>query len=212
MIFERFGQVADEVGGGKRGWGLGLGIVKKLVEVCGGEIRVNSIPGAGSTFTCILPFKASEPVADMKSGEALSGKTLSGTDSYRILLAEDNNTNAMLAKQVLKKKGFVVDRVQDGKEVLKALENNCYDLILMDVHMNEQNGVETSRLIRASRASYSAIPIIALTAQSFTKEMETCKAAGMNAFVSKPFSQQELFTAIDDVMAGSFHADNQDMP
>ena len=118
-----------------------------------------------------------------------------------VCLLHISNTNAKLALQVLKKRGFHVDRVKDGVEVLEALEQAPYDLILMDVQMIAQDGVETTRMIRAADTTYANIPVIALTAQSFKGEKTACQKVGMNAYVSKPFTATELFQAIDGVMS-----------
>ena len=120
----------------------------------------------------------------------------------RVLIAEDNNTNAKLALQVLKKYNYYVCRVNDGLEVLDILEKETFDIILMDVQMAQMDGIETSKIIRLSGKKYSNIPIIALTAHSFKGERNICVESGMNSYLGKPYKPQELFNSIAKTMAG----------
>ena len=117
-----------------------------------------------------------------------------------ILLAEDNMINAMLATQVLTRKGFTIDHVVNGELALEALEKRQYDVVLMDIQMPVMNGINTSKAIRELSGIKSRIPIIAMTAHSLVGEMQNCYSAGMNSYVTKPFKPNELCTAIIEVL------------
>ena len=114
----------------------------------------------------------------------------------RVLLAEDNAINAMLAKQVLEKGGFTVTHVTNGMQVLEVIEREVFDVILMDIQMPVMNGITATEKIRALKGPLAKIPVVAMTAHSLYGEMQNCYNAGMNGYVSKPFRPDTLFAAI----------------
>ncbi len=177
------------------GTGLGLNIVYRLVMLMEGSIEAESEVNKGTCFTVRIPFRKAEPVAV----EAADGKAdpATGNRKYRILLAEDNVINQKITMINLRNLGHTVDLAVNGNEAWRLYNENPYDIILMDIQMPEMDGIEVTRLIRqfeASNPSKARTRIVALTANILQQDMEYCLAEGMDAYISKPFS-------IDDVIA-----------
>jgi len=201
LIFQRFTQANNQIHKTFGGTGLGLNIVKNLIELFGGDITVESELNCGTSVIVIVPFEIDKQVR-IPQTDALPYKLTPWNEKpLHILLADDNNTNAKLAKRILEKKNCTVVHVRDGLEVLSALDVATYDLILMDVQMINLDGIETTRIIRARKSADKNIPIIALTAHSFVGKIDICAGAGMNDYVSKPFSPDQLFNSIGKVFA-----------
>jgi CheY-like chemotaxis protein/anti-sigma regulatory factor (Ser/Thr protein kinase) len=193
-IFGDFQQATDETSGLRGGTGLGLSIVKQFVELQGGTLIVNSKPGKGSTFGFTLTFrKATAQItetAQTDNGVEIAGRS----ESIRILVAEDIPLNQLLIKIILKDFGWDADIAGNGKIAIEKLQENKYDIILMDLLMPELNGFEATEQIRGKMNSQ--IPIIALTADVTTVDVEKCKAVGMNDYISKPVDEKLLYTKI----------------
>lgn len=193
-IFERFTQGEESTTRTFGGTGLGLNIVKQLVELQKGEVHVKSTLNRGSEFFFTLSYKKS----NAREAEI---KTVSNNDlgNLKILLCEDNVLNQKLAKSVINNFGFDLDIAQNGEEGIELLSQNEYDLVLMDLQMPVKDGYQTTEYIR--NEMNSAIPIIAMTAHSLVGEQERCYKVGMNAYVPKPFKQSVLLKAIKTVMS-----------
>ena len=197
LIFQNFKQANPSIHRQFGGTGLGLSIVKQLVELQGGKIEVHSVLGQGTRFKVSLPFealnladsyqtKSNEPSPPPLKQEALF-------EGFRILVAEDNSMNQKLIGRILKDWGCHYDIAQDGLEALDLLEQNSYDLILMDLHMPRLDGCEATEQLRNKTGNPNQHkPIIALTAAALLDEKNRVLEAGMNEFVSKPFSPKML--------------------
>ncbi|RYJ45008.1 ATP-binding protein [Flavobacterium beibuense] len=196
-IFERFTQAEESTTRRFGGTGLGLNIVKQLVELMDGELGVKSTLGKGSEFYFILDFDKTcesgtieEKVEEKQPAESLG--------SLSIMLCEDNILNQHLAKNIIKGFGFDIDIANNGQEGIDLLAKNNYDLILMDLQMPVKDGYQTTVFIREELKNN--VPIIAITAHSLIGEQQKCFDLGMNAYVSKPFKQHELLEKIYEVM------------
>ncbi|AWK05603.1 hypothetical protein HYN56_15705 [Flavobacterium crocinum] len=192
-VFERFTQGEESTTRTYGGTGLGLNIVKELVELQNGEIHLKSELNKGSEFYFILKYKKSKAVES--SAKPLSQNNLG---KLKILLCEDNVLNQKLAKSVISSFGFDLDIAQNGDEGIELLSQNEYDLVLMDLQMPVKDGYQTTEYIR--NEMNSNIPIIAMTAHSLVGEQERCYKVGMNAYVPKPFKQVTLLKTIKTVL------------
>ena len=202
-IFEAFSRERTSTVSGVDGAGLGMGIVKKLVELMNGEIAVESSLGEGSKFTVTLPCRiSSKEEAQAKCAVIDIDKTL--LSGKRILLAEDNDINAEIAIELLSDEGLCVERAKDGVDCVEKLEkasDGYYDVIIMDIQMPVMNGYEAATEIRRLDDKAKAnIPIIALTANAFSEDKDNAIKAGMNDHVSKPIDMNVLLPAIQKLL------------
>jgi signal transduction histidine kinase/DNA-binding response OmpR family regulator len=196
-VFESFVQAGNDTTRKYGGTGLGLTIVKSIVELQEGKISLSSMPGQGSTFAVSLRFDKTEQT-QLKSSFDIemngSGESIKGAS---VLVVEDNAVNQLLVKKVLTKFGCKTDVAINGLKAIESLKTGKYDVILMDIQMPEMDGYEATRLIRTTfPAPVCNIPIIAMTAHAFHTEIEKSSAAGMNDYISKPFKQEVLFAIL----------------
>ena len=188
-IFERFEQAETSTTRLYGGSGLGLNIVKKLVALYGGEIHLESEEGKGSLFSFELQFKdCTEFQPEIETLKVDLTENLFG--EHKILLAEDNFHNQLLAKSYFKRWGAEITIAENGKVAIEALLKNDYDIIIMDLQMPVMDGFITTNKIRQELKLN--IPIIGCSANSESLEMKKCLAAGMNDYISKPYSEEEL--------------------
>lgn len=191
LIFESYVQANTSTERNYGGTGLGLSITKKLIDLQGGSIYVDSTPDKGSTFRVRLGyFKPTLPSVFLPVEEALEGTDLYG---FRILVVDDNIINQIIAEKLLTRWNASVGMAENGFLALEKLRTQTFDLVLMDLHMPVMDGLEAIRQIRANRWH---IPIIAFTASISEKEREQVMAIGGNDYLSKPFKPQELFSLI----------------
>lgn len=201
-MFHSFSQVDSSTTRKYGGTGLGLSISKHLVTIMQGEIGVTSEPGFGSKFWFTLPLIESQLPA-VKSEFASLPKT-SKVGRLRILVAEDNSVNQLIALKMLEKMGHTAVTVANGREAVEALQTGPYDLVLMDCQMPEMDGYEATRVIRETMAgTHAQLPIVALTANALQGDREKCLAAGMNDYISKPMKPRDLAEVIDKIFASS---------
>ncbi|PKP11920.1 MAG: hypothetical protein CVU09_00015 [Bacteroidetes bacterium HGW-Bacteroidetes-4] len=195
VIFSSFSQASSDMTRKYGGTGLGLTITKQLVELQGGNLNVESKAGEGSSFHFKLAFIHGKGKIKQKT-EMFQDEMLDNTKNIRILLAEDNEINQLYVKTILESK-FEVEIAPNGLKVLELLEKDMFHLILMDLHMPEMDGYETTEIIRnLSDKKLKNIPIVALTAAAIKGEKEKCLATGMDDYLSKPFDPIDLFHII----------------
>ena len=194
QLFKPFTQEKNDARTLYRGTGLGMSIVKALLDKMGGSIEVESQLGEGSTFTFRLPFKVDENAIETKKEEQSSGKQK--LEGKQILLVEDNEINMEIAEFYLKELGIVVDKAWNGKEAIDKFEESApgtYDLILMDIMMPVMGGREAARRIRTlERPDAETVRIYAMTAQVSSESVHKCLASGMNGHIAKPIDEGKL--------------------
>lgn len=184
-LFEAFTQVDSSTTRKYGGTGLGLQISKRLVEIMGGRIRLDSQLDKGSTFTFTLALEQGEEVKDTKVIPRRTGQH--NVADLKVLVAEDNPTNQMVVSAMLKRLGYEFDICNNGEEAIHALNKHQYDLVLMDCQMPVLDGFAATEQIRMN-PDWQDLPIIALTAGATDKEQKQCYDAGMNDFLSKPIT------------------------
>lgn len=190
-IFENFQQATSETSRIFGGTGLGLAIAKKLVESQGGSIHVKSKLGKGSTFSFVLPFTKTKELVDP---ENVTIDFDSSVKKVKVLVVEDIALNQLLMKTILEEFGFDCDFASNGKIAIEKLQEQSYDIVLMDLQMPVMNGFEATDYIR--NTLHCDVPIVALTADVTTVDLAKCKAVGMDDYISKPVDERLLFNKI----------------
>jgi signal transduction histidine kinase len=208
-LFTNFKQAESSTTRRFGGTGLGLAISKRLVEGMGGTIGVDSTPGEGSCFWFELPLPMAtvEPapakaapvakVAPTPASEAsIAGESrgVIEANAPRILLVEDHPVNQKLAMTLLQRLGYAADLAENGQQAVDAVAANAYTVVLMDMQMPVMDGIEATRIIRASGGT---LPIVALTANAMQSDKDACRAAGMDDFLGKPFSRADLAACLE---------------
>jgi len=193
-LFEEFWSWAPDVPGRIAGTGLGLAISNRLVAMMGGEMNVESALGEGSTFWFRLPFAT----AGVERPEESSAEPVDAPQrlSGRVLLAEDNTANQMIAEAMLTRSGLSVDAVGNGLEALEAIRARSYQVVLMDIDMPEMDGLEATRRIRALGGTRARTPIVAMTAHAMRGDREKFLAEGVDDYIVKPISRDGLIRCV----------------
>ena len=199
-LFTAFEQADNSTSRKYGGTGLGLAITRKLAELMGGEVGVESTPGTGSTFWFTVCLKKSEaPVDTLRSSatsaadaERMIGERFTGT---RILIVDDEPVNLIVSQYLLEDLGFVVDTAEDGAQAIQRARESSYALILMDMQMPNVNGLEATQQIR-KLPNYGETPILAMTANAFTEDKLRCFEAGMSDFIVKPIAPDKIFVTL----------------
>lgn len=198
-IFERFLQAEDSVTRKYGGTGLGLAIVHELVQLQHGTIVAESEEGQGTIFTITIPYRVS--TAGVQQHIADMPKPAHAANGGKILLVEDNDINQSLLTHILNGWHMPFDLAANGKEALKMLNENKYELVLMDIQMPVMDGYTAARAIR--QELNSDIPIIAMTAHAMAGEREKCLGHGMNEYISKPIREEELYRLVKHFMSAA---------
>ncbi len=197
-IFEPFAQEHTDARSVYHGTGLGMSIVKALIDRMDGTIEVQSKEGEGSTFTLTIPFEIAS-AEDMAQTQTVTEEA--GIAGLHLLLAEDNELNAEIAETLFRDEGATILRVCDGQQAVDTFKNNVpgtFDVILMDIMMPVMDGITATREIRSltDRPDAKTIPIIAMTANAFEEDAKQCMEAGMNAHLSKPLQMKQAVKTI----------------
>ena len=205
MIFDAFSRERNTTAGKIHGTGLGMTIVKSLVDLMNGSIEVESEIGKGTKFTVTIAHKivGKKIYENLKIPPEEENVDFSGK---KILLAEDNALNAEIAASILKKMGFSVELAEDGIVCVEKIENEKkgYDFILMDIQMPNMDGYKATRLIRQlSDRKKAEIPIIAMTANAFDEDRKKAFEVGMNGYVSKPIDAKSLKKTLASIVLGT---------
>ncbi|MDP1801596.1 MAG: response regulator [Bacteroidota bacterium] len=190
-IFKKFSQEDKSVSRKYGGTGLGLAITFELMQLMHGNIDVKSEKNVGTTFSVYITFKKGDAThikGLFKSTEEID------IENVRILLVEDNEINRLVAQNTFKYYNCIVDEAVNGLDALEKVKQNAYDIILMDIQMPEMDGLQATQKIRHELKN--ATPIVALTANAFKSEIEKCKMAGMNDYITKPFEETALIKLI----------------
>jgi len=193
-LFQEFAQADASIARRYGGTGLGLSISKRIVDRMGGAIAVESAPGRGSTFRVSLALpEGTEPAAEADTDADL-------LPSLHVLVAEDNAVNQRVARGLLEKRGHRVTVVPDGRRAVEAVAAGGVDVVLMDLHMPEMDGIAATRAIRGLDGPAAAVPIVAATAGAMEHEVRRCLEAGMDAAVAKPIDPRALFRTLARVL------------
>jgi PAS domain S-box-containing protein len=193
-LFKSFSQVDASITRKFGGTGLGLSISKRLVDLMGGIIWAESVKGKGSHFLFTLRFKIGNEIKGNKDHQS----TVVEIDNpLKVLLVEDDKVNQIVFKKMMEVKHHYVKIAQHGKEALKLLENEKFDIIFMDIQMPEMDGIETTSRIRKMEGFGKHTPIVAITAYALSGDRERFLSNGMNEYISKPVQMEELFSLLD---------------
>ena len=197
LIFDRFTQVEDFNTRTATGTGLGLPICRHLLALMGGSITVSSVTGAGSSFTVVLPVTISRPPINAP----FQARSHANVPSRKILLADDDEFGRTVAQKLLQLRGYMVTTVENGTDLLAALQTEEFEIVLTDISMPDMDGTRVARIIRSGERPGidPDIPIIAMTAHAFASDGARFLAAGINGYVAKPINLEDLFRQIEEL-------------
>ncbi|MBL4651850.1 MAG: PAS domain S-box protein [Flavobacteriales bacterium] len=201
-VFRAFTQANGDTTRKYGGTGLGLTIVKKLVELQYGSITAESAPGKGSVFTVVINYEIAQNIQEEKAVNGCeNSNNIDRLHSLNVLLVEDNPVNQMVTNDLLSEKGSNVKIANNGKEAIEMLSSENFDIILMDMQMPVMDGYQATAYIRSKmEQGKQNIPILALTAHAIEGEIEKCKKAGVDDYLAKPFHPQALFIKIVELV------------
>lgn len=193
IIFDRFSQGDGSITRKFGGTGLGLAITSRLLELLGSSIQLNSQPGAGSRFAFELSFDIADANVQITPPATTQQKPLG---QHRILLAEDNQVNIMIAQKVMQPWGITLDVALNGQDAVRLVQDNNYELVLMDLEMPVMSGFEATREIRLLGNRFTTLPILAMSASVMDDTLAEALQSGMNGFILKPFDPAELYEKV----------------
>ncbi len=197
-LFEKFSQEHQSTSRVAGGTGLGMNICKELLDLMGGEIEVKSEKGSGTTVTFRIPFLKGDVAVESVGRQW--GEESAVFKKLRVLLVDDNELNRLVASTLLENLGAIIEEAENGEEAVNKFMLETPDLVLMDIRMAVMDGLEASREIR--RKAGNSVPIIALTAHAMKSEIDKFMEAGMNAYLPKPFREEQLVSVVSACLAG----------
>ncbi len=202
-IFETFSQASRSTSYKFGGTGIGLALVKQLVGYMNGKVNVDSKEGVGTTVTLQIPFYLPETADNFKTiNRAEPESEKENFRGHKVLVVDDYTVNRRIVKGMLKKLGVEVDEAEDGSTALNMMDKNRYSAIFMDVHMPGMGGLEATRKIREHDDEQKRnTPVIAITASVLDRDIEECKLAGMDGFIAKPFTYDELYNRFKEFIS-----------
>jgi CheY-like chemotaxis protein len=193
QLFQRFTQGDGSLQRKHGGAGLGLQISRELARLMGGDIEARSQLGAGSVFTLRLPLQPAHSAQGAPANATALSPASSAPTTLRVLVADDNEVNRLYMEGALNLLQHHCTLVDDGEQALQAANEQRFDVIFLDLHMPQRDGFSTATALRANLAGPNVnTPLVALTADVFDDTRQRCKAAGMNAFLAKPASPQDI--------------------
>jgi len=197
-IFESFSQADESVTRRYGGTGLGLTIAKQLVELQNGKITVKSKEYVGSVFSIVIPYATSHSKSVSLAGQQKRNhqRQLASQQPVHVLLVEDNDINRLYAQSILRGWNCKTDVAENGLVAIEKLKGKYYDVVLMDIQMPVMDGYEATKAIRMMQPPVNAIPIVALTANATKNDIDRCREAGMNHYLAKPFTPEDLYNKL----------------
>mgnify|MGYP005843845153 CR=1 FL=1 len=194
-LFQPFSQADTSTTRKYGGTGLGLAISRQLVELMGGEIRVESEPGKGSSFIFTLPLKKSTSISSAVAAPLQSAQAAAKLSGAHLLLAEDDEVNRLVARELLARLGIRLTTVEDGAQALERLAYEKFDGVLLDLQMPVMDGITAAGKIR-EHAKFKDLPIIAMTANAMAEDLKRCQQAGMNDHIAKPIEPEKMVATL----------------
>lgn len=210
-IFENFSQADESITRKYGGTGLGLSITKKLVDLQGGQINVESEKGKGSVFSISIPYLAGNEQLAMENLKEEEETPDVAWRGKKVLLVDDDAINALLLRTVLRKWGIETEEAGNGFDALEKIKNSHFELVLSDINMPGMSGLQLVNEVRLLPEDKARVPVVAVTANAMRKDLKSYLQKGMNAYLVKPYTEKDLIRLLSSVWSGNTPADQEDL-